>query len=72
MGAKQVRTNLGKYRNLGVFNLHVADETRKGSYKPKTTGRHLENIEVCLNCTKEKCNGTQRCFNSERKKHDQD
>lgn len=72
MGAKWVRTNLGKYRNLGAFNLHTANETGKGRYKPKTTGKALENIEVCLNCTKAKCNGSQRCFNDERKKHDQD
>ena len=39
--------------------------------KPRSFGDYNEDDpEVCLNCTKEKCMGTDECYRKEKKKHE--
>ena len=62
----KVQTNLGKYVNTR-FDMHVSDGSRKAIQKDEEyVERQNRMKEVCLNCTKKKCSGTDRCFKNER------
>lgn len=69
----RVNTNVSKYVNRRyVINAVKSQGDIEQKYDAEEIERRNKIKDVCLNCTKAKCNGSQRCFNSERKKHDQD
>lgn len=52
------------------YNLHTVNETGKAA-KPVSSKRYkkkCDDADVCLNCTREKCSGSDECFRKEMKK----
>lgn len=68
----RVKVNLGKYANKR-YEFHTAKDLGESVQKnPEEIERLNKKKDICLNCTKKKCTGTDRCFEKERNKHDQD
>lgn len=71
----QILTNAntfyGKYPHK--FTFHTTDESGEVKQRdPKEVERENRLKEICLNCTRKKCSGSDKCFARERKKYDQD
>ncbi len=50
------------------YDIHTVDETGKVVVKDaEEIERQNRNKEICLNCKKKKCTGTNLCFEKERK-----
>lgn len=63
----RTRINFTKYDNK--WTLHTIDESGKVAEKDAKEIEEQNKIkDVCLNCTKTKCRGTDRCFERERNK----
>ena len=65
----KTRTNFTKYDHK--WALHTTDESGKAAEKDEKKIEAQNKIkDVCLNCTKKKCRGSDECFKKERNKHD--
>lgn len=65
----RVQTNLSKYVNKR-FDLHTAKASGEidQRYSAEEIEERNEIKDVCLNCKKKKCSGTDKCFKKEKEK----
>lgn len=61
------QTNFWKYPHK--INMYIVDESGEAAMINKEEIERQNRIkDVCLNCNKKKCYGTDKCFNKERNK----
>ena len=59
--------NIEKYANKR-YNIHTVTDPGKAEQKDeKEIEKRNKNKDVCLECIKKKCSGTEKCFEKERR-----